>query len=84
MEALRCTRVWHRCCFAARRAVSAARRIRRSPETLRAAQELASIVTVDTMKQMTDIMTSQMWPQVEAQFDGKVDGATLAELRARI
>ena len=33
------------------------------------------------MKRMTDIMTSQMWPQVEAQFAGNVDGATLAELR---
>lgn len=53
-----------------------------SPETLRAAQDLASILTVDSMKRMTDIMTSQMWPQVEAQFAGKVDSATLGELRA--
>jgi uncharacterized protein len=53
-----------------------------SAETLRAAQDLASILTVDSMKRMTEIMTSQMWPQVEAQFNGKVDGATLAELRA--
>jgi hypothetical protein len=52
-----------------------------SAETLRAAQDLASILTLDSMKRMTEIMTSQMWPQVEAQFNGKVDGATLAELR---
>ena len=52
-----------------------------SPEALRAAQDLASILTVDSMKRMTDIMTSQMWPQVEAQFAGKVDSATLGELR---
>jgi hypothetical protein len=53
-----------------------------SADTLRAAQDLASILTSDSMKRMTEIMTSQMWPQVESQFNGKVDGATLAELLA--
>ncbi len=52
-----------------------------SPEALRAAQELTAIVTGDTIVQMSRSITAQMWPRIEAQFGGKVDAATLAELR---
>ena len=52
-----------------------------SPEALRAAQDLAAIMNRDTVAQMTGALTNQMWPHVESQFAGKVDAATLAELR---
>jgi len=52
-----------------------------SPEAVQAAQELASIVTSDAVAQMSRNMTAQMWPRIESQFGGKVDAATLAELR---
>jgi len=52
-----------------------------SPETLRTAQDLAAVVSPDTMAQITRTMTAQVWPAIEAQFAGKVDAATLAELR---
>ena len=53
-----------------------------SPETLAAAQELASIMTGDTITQMSKALTAQIWPNIDAQFKSKVDDATLAELRA--
>jgi len=53
-----------------------------SPEALRAAQDLAAIVTSDTIAQLSRNMTAQMWPGIEAQLGGKVDSATLAEMRA--
>jgi hypothetical protein len=52
-----------------------------SPEAMRAAQDLAAIVTGDTIDQMSRSMTAQMWPRIESQFGGKVDSATLGELR---
>ena len=52
-----------------------------SPEALRAAQDLAAIITGDSLVQMSRTLTAQMWPQIEAHFAGKVDGATLAEVR---
>ena len=52
-----------------------------SPEALRAAQELTAIVTGDTITQLSRSITAQMWPRIEAQFGGKVDAVTLAELR---
>ena len=52
-----------------------------SPEALRAAQELAAIITGDTISQLSRTLTAQLWPRIEGQFGGKVDGATLAELR---
>jgi uncharacterized protein len=52
-----------------------------SPESLRAAQELAAIITGDTISQMSKSVTAQLWPRIEEQFAGKVDAATLAELR---
>ena len=52
-----------------------------SPEALKAAQELAAIVTGDTIGQLSHNITAQMWPRIEAQFGGKVDSATLADLR---
>lgn len=53
-----------------------------SLEALRAAQELTAIVTSDAIAQLSHNMTAQMWPNIEAQLGGKVDGATLAEMRA--
>jgi hypothetical protein len=53
-----------------------------SPEALRAARELAAIMTGDTIGQMSGALTAQIWPSIENQFKGRVDGATLAELRS--
>jgi uncharacterized protein len=52
-----------------------------SAEAMRAAQELAAIITGDTISQMSKSVTAQLWPRIEEQFAGKVDAATLAELR---
>jgi uncharacterized protein len=53
-----------------------------SPEALRAAQELATIMTGDTVGQMSSALTAQIWPSIEGRFGNKVDAATLAELRS--
>lgn len=53
-----------------------------SPEAQVAAKELASIMSGDMIGQMTQAMTAQIWPKLQAAFAGKVDAATLAELRA--
>jgi hypothetical protein len=52
-----------------------------SPDTLRAAQELAGIMTGNTITQMSRALTAQIWPNIEGQFKSKVDAATLAELK---
>lgn len=52
-----------------------------SAEALRAAQDLAAVMTVDSVQQMSSAMVGQMWPSIENQLGGKVDAATLAELR---
>jgi uncharacterized protein len=52
-----------------------------SPEALRAAQELSAIITGDTIKQLSGTITAQMWPRIEKEFSGKVDRATLGDLR---
>ena len=53
-----------------------------SPEAMRAAQELAAIITGDSISQMSKSVTAQLWPRIEEQFAGKADAATLAELRS--
>jgi hypothetical protein len=53
-----------------------------SPEALQAAQELATIMTGDTIGQMSSALTAQIWPSIQNQFGNKVDPATLAELRS--
>jgi hypothetical protein len=53
-----------------------------SPEAQVAAKELSEILSVDMIGQMTDAMTAQVWPKLEAALRAKVDAATLAELRA--
>jgi uncharacterized protein len=53
-----------------------------SPETMQAARALATIVTGDTVNQMTRAITAQLWPSIEQQLGGKVDAATLADMRA--
>ena len=54
-----------------------------SPEALEAAKELSGVLSADMIGQMTDAMTAQVWPKLEAAFRSKkVDPETLAELRA--
>ena len=43
-----------------------------SAETMRPAQELAGIVTGDTVQQMSAALAAQVWPTIEAQAAGKV------------
>jgi hypothetical protein len=52
-----------------------------SPEALQAAQQLAALMSGDTVGQMSAAMTAQIWPAIERQLGTKVDAATLAELR---
>jgi hypothetical protein len=52
-----------------------------SPDTLAAAKELASIVSADTINQLSEAMTAQIWPKLQAELGRKVDAATLQELR---
>jgi hypothetical protein len=53
-----------------------------SPEALSAARELAAIVTGDSMNQLTTAVTAQVWPTIERRAGGKIDAATLTEIRA--
>ncbi len=53
-----------------------------SPEALQAAKELSAIITGETIQQMSRAVTERTWPAIERQFGGKVDGATLADMRA--
>jgi hypothetical protein len=53
-----------------------------APDALAAAQELAAIMSPDTISQLSQAMITQIWPKLQAQFGGKVDQATLAEMRA--
>jgi uncharacterized protein len=54
-----------------------------SPEALAAANELFTILSADLMKQLTGQMTSAFWPVVEQKARaGKIDDATIAELRS--
>jgi hypothetical protein len=53
-----------------------------SPEALQAANELFTILSADTMKQLTGQMTATFWPTVEQKARAeKIDDATIAELR---
>jgi uncharacterized protein len=53
-----------------------------SPETLQAANELFSVLSVGTMDQLTRQMAATIWPKVEQQARAdKIDDATIAELR---
>ena len=52
-----------------------------SPDALAAAKQLAAIVSVDTIKQLSEAMTAQIWPKLQAELGRKVDAATLQELR---
>ena len=53
-----------------------------APEALQAAQQLAALMSGDTVGQMSAAMTAQIWPAIERQLGPKVDAATLAELRS--
>ena len=52
-----------------------------SAEALRAAQELAALVSGDTIAQMSAAMTAQIWPSIANSLAAKVDTATMTELR---
>ena len=52
-----------------------------SPEALAAARELMAVMSPDMVGQMAQGMTAQVWPNIEQELGGKVDQATLAELR---
>ena len=53
-----------------------------SPDVAQAAHELAAIMTGDTVEQLSRAMAAQVWPSIEQQVAGKVDAATLTEMRA--
>jgi hypothetical protein len=54
-----------------------------SPDALQAANELVTILSADTMKQLTKQMTAAFWPAVEQKARAEnIDDATIAELRA--
>ena len=52
-----------------------------SPEALAAAQELSAIMSVETINQLSQAMTAQVWPKLQAELSAKVDQATLVDLR---
>jgi hypothetical protein len=52
-----------------------------SPETLRAANELAAVMSREMMNQMSRDITAQLWPKLEKDIESRVDKATLSELR---
>ena len=52
-----------------------------SAETMQAARELAAIMTGDVVEQLSRAMTAQIWPTIEQQVAGKVDAATIADMR---
>ena len=47
-----------------------------SPEALRAAQELTTMVGADTITRLSSTMTAQIWPNIERELAAKVDAAT--------
>ena len=53
-----------------------------SPEALSTAKELAAVMGSDTVRQTSGALVAQMWPRIRAQFEGKVDEATMSELRS--
>lgn len=55
-----------------------------SPEAMRAAQNLAAIVTGDNVQQMSSALIAQMWPGLESQLGDKADAAALDEMRGEL
>jgi uncharacterized protein len=55
-----------------------------SPEVLRAAENLAAVITGDTISQMSSALVAQMWGGIEARLRDKVDAATLTEMRGEM
>jgi uncharacterized protein len=53
-----------------------------SPDAIDAARELLSVMSPDMVSQTVQGMMGQIWPSLEQQFGGRVDQATLTELRA--
>jgi hypothetical protein len=48
---------------------------------MQAAHDLAAIMTGDTVQQLSAAMAGQVWPSIEKNVAGRVDAATLAEMR---
>jgi hypothetical protein len=63
------------------RAIPLAQAQEPSPEALAAARDLMSVMSPDMVGQMAQGMTAQVWPNIERELGGKVDQATLTELR---
>jgi hypothetical protein len=55
-----------------------------SAEALNAANELIVVMGPETIEQMSSAMISQMWPLLENDFRGKVDSATLSDIRTEL
>jgi uncharacterized protein len=56
-----------------------------SPEALQAATELVSVVSADTMNQLTTQMFAAFWPPIEQKVSAaNIDAATIAELRQEL
>jgi hypothetical protein len=53
-------------------------------EAMQAAKDLMAVMSVDTVRQMVQGMTNQVWPSIERELHGKrpdIDQATISELR---
>jgi hypothetical protein len=59
-----------------------AARAQDAAEALRAANELASIISADAVNQISRELAAGFWPNVENSLKSRVDDATLSELRA--
>jgi uncharacterized protein len=53
-----------------------------APDAIDAARELLSVMSPDMVSQTVQGMMGQIWPSLEQRFGGRVDQATLTELRA--
>ncbi len=54
------------------------------PEAMKTAHELIGLVGGDTMDQLSGALITQIWTGLENELRGKVDAATLAELRVEL
>ncbi len=52
--------------------------------TLKAAQDLAMLISKDSMQQISGAIFHQMWSPLEQQMGNKIDAATLGELRSEM
>jgi hypothetical protein len=55
-----------------------------SPEALRVASDLVTIISAETTSQTVRDITAQLWPKIERDLGSRVDKATLEELRTEV